>query len=136
MPSLRELTRPCRPGDWRAFDWRHRELIAGRAEIGKKVEVVFNGMRLTTDQAHQTAAKLTMNWCRRRLLFQEDDLVHDADAKASVTTVNSVSLQPMLARRQALAFSNHFAWLATQQDPEAFEPFAVHMPLVATPSNE
>ena len=136
MPSLRELTRPCRPGDWRTFDWRHRELIAGRAEIGKKVEVVFNGMRLTTDQAHQTAAKLTMNWCRRRLLFQEDDLVHDADAKASVTTVNSVSLQPMFAPTQAFAFSNRLAWLATQQDPEAFEPFGVRMPLVATPLNE
>ena len=106
MRSLRELPRPCRPGDWRTFDWRHRELIAGRAEIGKKVEVVFNGMRLTTDQAHQTAAKLTMNWCRRHLLFQEDDLVHDADAKASVTTVNSVSLQPVFAPTQAFALPN------------------------------
>ena len=96
-----------------AFDWQYRELIAGGAEIGKKVEVVFNGMRLATDQAHSTAAKLTMDCCGRRLLFQEDDLVHDADAKACVTTVNSVSLQPMFVPMQAFALSNPFAWPGT-----------------------
>ena len=94
-------------GAWRAFDWRHRELIAGRADVGKKVEVVFNGMRLATDQAHQTAAKLTMNG-QRRLLFEADELVHDADAKACVTTVNSVSLQPMFRPMRALALNNPF----------------------------
>ena len=73
--------------------------------LGKKVEVVFNGMRLATDQAHQTAAKLTMNG-QRRLLFEADELVHDADAKARVTTVNSVSLQPMFAPKRALALTH------------------------------
>ena len=63
---------------WRAFDWQHRELTAGRAEVGKKVGAVFNGMRLAPDQAHRTTAKLTTNWGRRRLLFELDDLVHDA----------------------------------------------------------
>ena len=107
-------------GAWRAFDWRHRELIAGRADVGKKVEVVFNGMRLATDQAHQTAAKLTMNG-QRRLLFEADELVHDADAKACVTTVNSVSLQPMFAPMRAFALSNPLAWCWIQQFPAAFQ---------------
>ena len=35
-------------------------------------------MRLAPDQAHRTTAKLTTNWGRRRLLFELDDLVHDA----------------------------------------------------------
>ena len=73
---------------------------------------------------------------QRRLLFEADELVHDADAKACVTTVNSVSLQPMFAPMRAFALSNPLAWSWTQQVPEAFEPFAAHMPLVATPSNE
>ena len=52
-------------------------------------------MSLDTDQTHQAVSNLTMNWCRQRLLY--DDLVHDANAKARVTNVNSVSLQPMFA---------------------------------------
>ena len=87
-------------------------------------------MRLATDQAHQTAAKLTTNWCRRRLLFQEDDLVHDADAKAGVTTVNSVSLQPIFAPTQAFALLQSSCLVGTQQVPDPFEPFAAYMSLV------
>ena len=63
-------------------------------------------MSLATDQTHQAAAKLTMNWCRQRLLY--DDLVHDANAKARVTNVNSVSLQPMFGPMRALALTNPF----------------------------
>ena len=63
-------------------------------------------MSLATDQAHQTAAKLTMNWCRQRLFY--DDLVHDANAKARVTNVNSVSLQPMFGPMRTLALTNPF----------------------------
>ena len=73
---------------------------------------------------------------QRRLLFEADELVHDADAKARVTTVNSVSLQPMFAPTRALALINPLAWPWTQQSPEPFEPFAVYMPLAAGPQNE
>ena len=82
-------------------------------------------MRLAPDQAHRTTAKLT-KWCRRRLLFEVDDLVHAADAKARVTIVNSVSLQPMFAPTQAFAPANPLAWPWTQQFPEPIEPFAVY----------
>ena len=77
-----------------------------------------------------------MDCCGRRLLFQEDDLVHDADAKTCATTVNSVSLQPMFMPAQAFALSNPFARPGTQQVPEHFEPFAVYTPLAAIPLNE
>ena len=77
-----------------------------------------------------------MNCCRRRLLFQEDDLVHDADAKACVTTVNSVSLQPIFAPMQAFALSNPLAWPGTKQSAEPIEPFAVYKSLATIQLNE
>ena len=59
-------------GAWRAFDWQHQKLIADRAGISEKVFVVLNGMRLATDQAQQTTAKLTITRCRRRHFFELD----------------------------------------------------------------
>ena len=90
------------------LDRHHQEFVAGRAAVGEKVGLGFDGMRLAADQAHRGTAALTKKQCQS-LLFFEFDLFHDAHARAHVAGVNSVSLQPITVRTWEFGQTDPFA---------------------------
>ena len=83
------------------FDRQHQEIIAGRAEEREKVGISSDRVALAADQAHRAVAALTMKR-RRTFLLASDDLPHPQKRRAHPRAVNSVSLQPLFARTNAI----------------------------------
>jgi len=83
-------------------------IITTCALIGEKVDSVLIGMRFATDQPHLTTAALTEKRCQLRGLFQFD-LLHEGNRRPHARIVNSVSLQPVLARSPLVPSISFFA---------------------------
>jgi hypothetical protein len=83
-------------------------IITTCAPIGEKVDSVLIGMRFATDQPHLTTAALTEKRCQLRGLFQFD-LLHEANRRPHAKIVNSVSLQPIMARSPLVPPPRYFA---------------------------
>jgi hypothetical protein len=83
-------------------------IITTSAPIGEKVGSVLIGMRLASDQSHLTTAALTEKRCQLRGLFQFD-LLHEGNRRPHARIVNSVSLQPVMARSPLVPPPRYFA---------------------------
>ncbi len=101
MPGVTAFGRLASGVGGRNRNRQNQEILAGRAAIGQKVGLSLSGVGLTTDQTHQATTALAKKRRQACRLFGFD-MFHFLKAKSRPNTVNSVSLQPILAQTAIL----------------------------------
>jgi len=101
MPGVTAFGRLASGVGGRNRNRQNQEILAGRAAIGQKVGLSLSGMGLTTDQTHRATTALAKKRRQACRLFGFD-VFHLLKAKPRPNTVNSVSLQPILAQTAIL----------------------------------
>lgn len=101
MPGVTAFGRLASGVGGRNRNRQNQKILAGRAAIGQEVGLSLSGVGLTTDQTHQATTALAKKRRQACRLFGFD-MFHFLKAKPRPNTVNSVSLQPILAQTAIL----------------------------------